>query len=280
MNQQRRVFRGRGGPTDRRLPKHNARRRRATTNKNAGAQGVSDNFAVAQSVPQIESDGGGSVNSTEDNDISQVEDSSDVVVQEAEALGTDSTRADATESDPENERTVKFQKEVNHLLKRIRNNKTSIQTSTLALNKPSTYQTNVLRAVQNCVTEWKSILHHFPDQLIDTTNSVTTDKNISLCRASGLALFELVQLALQCGPLAGSKPGYFKRCGSDVANLVLEFLTATAVDRQDAMAMYWSDKQAGAVEKWKDNARKAVQSDNPASKSVQKRHQKAINCRR
>jgi len=36
MNQNRRVFRGRGGPTDRRLPKQNARRRRPASSCRPG----------------------------------------------------------------------------------------------------------------------------------------------------------------------------------------------------------------------------------------------------
>ena len=30
---------------------------------------------------------------------------------------------------------------------------------------------------------------------------------------------------MQTGPLVGSNPGYFKRCGGDVASIALEFLT-------------------------------------------------------
>jgi hypothetical protein len=90
-----------------------------------------------------------------------------------------------------------------------------------------------------------------------------------------LAMFELIQMALQSGPLAGAKPGYFKRCGSDVSQQALDFLNSTVSDKEDAAFLHFSEKQADVIDKWRNNACKAAESDKPPSKSAVKRQSKA-----
>ena len=43
-------------------------------------------------------------------------------------------------------------------------------------------------------------------------------------QSTALKLFGLIQMAMQVGPLKGSNPGYFKRCGVDVAKMAQQFL--------------------------------------------------------
>mmetsp|Transcript_83268 Transcript_83268/g.124894 ORF Transcript_83268/g.124894 Transcript_83268/m.124894 type:complete len:88 (+) Transcript_83268:1-264(+) len=81
----------------------------------------------------------------------------------------------------------------------------------------------------------------------------------------------LLQLSLQSGPLAGSKPGYFKRCGGEVARVVLVFL-GTVIEFIDDLR--FSEKQVAALDTWKLNAQKAAENDKPPSKSALKKQSK------
>lgn len=91
-------------------------------------------------------------------------------------------------------------------------------------------------------------------------------------RRGGQWLFELIQASLQCGPLSGAKPGYFKRCGSAAAVSVHAYLVkicgATVADTSAALA--WTEKQAATSEAWKRRAWQAanVESSVEPSKSV------------
>ncbi|KAL3904320.1 MAG: hypothetical protein SGARI_004976 [Bacillariaceae sp.] len=87
----------------------------------------------------------------------------------------------------------------------------------------------------------------------------------------------LIQLSLQSGPLAGAKPGYFKRCGSNVAKIVAMYLE-DVIPQTEILAldcMGFSDKQMDAMRKWKANAEKAAANDKAPSKSVLKKQDKA-----
>lgn len=154
-------------------------------------------------------------------------------------------------------------KEINHLHGRIRNNRTSMSLSATALANPASYQSNVLAACLNTIKEWRSILrHHSLDEV--------TKKSV------GLAIFELIQQSLQCGPLAGAKPGYFKRCGSELAAMIHKYLVDAVFDVADAVdTLCFSKTQADAIESWKGGAEKAAASSKPPSKSVLKNREKA-----
>ena len=74
------------------------------------------------------------------------------------------------------------------------------------------------------------------------------DNNDSLWRSTGQAVFELVQQSLQCGPLAGSQPGYFKRCGSETAAVVLAYLETIVTSDEDVVeTLGFTEKQAAAL---------------------------------
>lgn len=252
--QQRRVFRGRGGPNDRRLPKHNARRRRPPPREAGPTTSVEHN-------PQQTGEEDEWSTTEEENDEEQAVQGEQVVNQDDEAL---------EQSPPD----AHFLKEVDHFKQRIRNVKYSIQTSTLALNTLSTYQNNVLRAIVNCAMEWRSTLKYHNEKVKGALERGEI-KTIAICKACGLSLFELVQQGLQCGPLAGSKPGYFRRCGSETAKMVLKFLDELAPNKEGLLGMFWSEKQADAVEKWKNEASKAIIKDAEPSKHVKKKMHEA-----
>lgn len=108
-----------------------------------------------------------------------------------------------------------LQVELRHLHARLRNVQLSLQTGQ-GLAHPPTWRTNCLLPVRNAAREWSAIVryHH-------ASADAAAD---ALLRATAPRVFGLVQAALQTGPLAGSNPGYFKRCGGDAAALACEFL--------------------------------------------------------
>eukprot|EP00521_Asterionellopsis_glacialis_P019977 CAMPEP_0195332658 /NCGR_PEP_ID=MMETSP0708-20121125/13481_1 /TAXON_ID=33640 /ORGANISM="Asterionellopsis glacialis, Strain CCMP134" /LENGTH=72 /DNA_ID=CAMNT_0040401603 /DNA_START=82 /DNA_END=296 /DNA_ORIENTATION=- len=70
--------------------------------------------------------------------------------------------------------------------------------------------------------------------------------------------------------MAGGKPGYFKRCGSDVAKMALKFLE-DAFPEDVLRIIEFTEKQSDAIQKWKSNAQKAIEKDKAPSKSVLKK---------
>jgi hypothetical protein len=153
--------------------------------------------------------------------------------------------------------------EIKHLIRRVRNVRESIQLSAAANVSPPTWQQNVLNPVRNCVGEWRAIVNHYQQGELDTS-----------VKAPALAVFQLIQMSLQTGPLAGAKPGYFKRCGSQVAIQALEFLNQCVADKEEAAFLHFTEKQVAAIDKWKDNATKAIENDKLASKSIMKKQSK------
>jgi hypothetical protein len=124
--------------------------------------------------------------------------------------------------------------DMDYIQHRIRNIQRSIQHSShSSLCQYHVYQTNVIYAVQNCIKVWSSIIRHhhlfllltLPTSLsnhdVDTTTHSMMIKRIRLI---SLQLFQLIQLSVQCGPLHGAKPGYFKRCGQDFAIMIHQYL--------------------------------------------------------
>lgn len=276
--QQRRTFRGRGGATDRRLPKQNAGRRRPNRNNDDDENPPS---TLSRESPAVVSEG-------EENDDDLV-----VIVSTETNLGNDvripalpltdttgSNDLDDIENQEDSSPPPPYLKETKHLKRRMRNvQEISIQTSRDSIASDlSKYQNNVLNATQNCVNEWRSISRHYSSKNNDDNDSANdNDKCIpsELRTEVGLAVFQLVQLTVQSGPLSGAKPGYFKRCGSDVAKVVLDFLEEV-VPQHNALGMDcmgFSSKQMNAMNKWKVNAGKAVENNKPPSKSVMKKMQ-------
>merc|ERR1711865_171801 len=121
-------------------------------------------------------------------------------------------------------------KELDHLMTRIHNIQSSIQFSASSIINPITYRNNVLNPVANVTNEWRSIVrYHYHNHTKHSTNndSASAERSLMETKTTSLAVFMLLQQALQCGPLAGSKPGYFKRCGSEIATVVHEFLNTS-----------------------------------------------------
>ncbi|KAG7359704.1 hypothetical protein IV203_034802 [Nitzschia inconspicua] len=263
MNQQRRMFRGRGGPNDRRLPKHNARRRRphpnfeddgpnppkysgpAPTHKKPGGIGEQDE-AISMHGPSEE----------ERNDMG-----------EGQSIQDDSN-FDKAQPNP-------CREEIRHLHRRIRNVQESIQTSTALVN-PSVYQEICLNAVANCVNEWRSIVRHYRSKEVEDGATAKDSEVLTpeVRKETGLEVFQLIQLSLQAGPLAGAKPGYFKRCGGEIAKMVGMYLDEIVPKHEDlAQNMGFSAKQMDTMIQWQDNATKAALNEKPPSKSVLKLQQ-------
>jgi hypothetical protein len=242
----RRVFRGRAGPTDRNLPKHQARRRKQPKEKEQEVV-VRDNDDKDDGRQPL-------------LDESLVNEQK-LAADDIEAIDYDDNHTQSDfQQDAVQEEEPKYQVEIQHLLNRVKNVRESIQLSLDSLANPSTWQQNVLNTVLNCVNEWKSILSHYQDDISD-------DK----AKDPALKAFELIQMSLQSGPLAGSKPGYFKRCGSQVAMLALEFLNTAVPDQKEADLLRFTEKQTHAIEAWRANARKAAENDKPPSKSILKK---------
>lgn len=159
-------------------------------------------------------------------------------------------------------------KEMAHLRQRIANTRTSF--GSVAMTDPSNYQTNVLNAVQNCVREWRHIVKHYRSSSLTAADA----------RRGGQWIFALVQGSLQTGPLAGAKPGYFKRCGSSFATLVHTYLCEICggTPAQAIADLAWTEKQAAAVEGWKRKALQAAESEDKreASPYVQSKQKEAL----
>jgi hypothetical protein len=261
MNEQRRLFRGRGGPNDRRLPKHHARRRRPHPNDEELPRPPKYTEPAAVHTSR---------------DVEESEDTEDHSIHNGELEGEGSVDGNVNDIPRNDVPTTEEDEpnpcldEIRHLRKRIRNVQESIQTSTSLVNV-SVYQEICLNAVANCVNEWRSIARHYSKVDVDETDSSPLLMTPKLRTETGLAVFQVIQLSLQSGPLAGAKPGYMKRCGGSVAQVVLKYLEDILPAHQAlAECMGFSDKQMDAMTKWRSNAEKAALNDKPPSKSVLK----------
>lgn len=292
MNTQRRIFRGRGGPTDRRLPKHNARRaNRPKAFKPDSSKYGDDPNVEREEILSDDENGNFDSSDIDDNDMEEDE------LGEMEVLvGTlDSSRpARFGTTDIVVEQTDKApspcELEVKHLRKRVQNIRETLQLSSSIAN-PKTYQENVLNAVSNCVKEWRSIVSHYPlapqENVVvpvtttDDINQVPPNNIVQvrdaddqvyltpeLQKAAALDVFGMIQHSIQCGPLAGSKPGYFKRCGGDVAKVVVLFLQDVIPHAMLGERMGFSTKQMDAMNGWLKNAERAAMNDKPPSRTA------------
>lgn len=244
------MFRGRAGATDRQLNKHQQRRRKhqqAPRPEKNNKYGDFDEDPPEDGVlPSSEDEGN-------DNDV----DGEVVIVQNDTREAPeppDSVPETEEESTPEPSPAAK---EIKHVCKRIRNVSESISLSSESISNPITWKNNVLNAVLNAVLEWKAILNHYYSDEADLPEHETKE--------ASNAAYVLVQQAMQSGPLTGSNPGYFKRCGAAVAKQALEFLERLPQE------LCFTEKQVQSIEKWKVAARKAVENDKPPSKSQLKK---------
>ena len=222
-HQQRRVFRGRGGATDRSIPPKKHRNKVKYQNEVESGSGVVHNNNIE-------------VDDADHHDIEE----------NIHNLSLDNSD-DASSSPPPNTDTKLF-RELKHLNKRIDNVQLSLQTS--QLTNPNKWKMNCLLPVRNVVKEWRSILrfHNISldviqrsswkqdeeeaDQIpsLDTTNNEKVDvvpdvdATKELLKSTSQKVFSLIQMSMQSGPLVGSNPGYMKRCGGEVASIALDYL--------------------------------------------------------
>jgi hypothetical protein len=302
-NQSRRVFRGRGGPTDGRLPPKK-KKYRAVRHVAAATCAAANDVVVDPPHRRHGND---------DDDADQEEASIDEssygrdennILAESAAGVDDHSRFNKNDDaeDTEEEDPQCSIEELRHLHQRIRNirNAMTALSSKNNKNKNNTvsithYSANVLNAISNAVVEWRAIYrryyydhhqehddqHHY-DQEQNAVSSdllllrlmpetipaaVTTTTTTSIIiRETGNLIFGMIQQGLQSGPFAGSQPGYCKRCGSDTSALVHAFLLRVGYPPG------LSDPQKSALEKWTANAAKAAMLPAKApSRSVQKK---------
>jgi len=239
-HQQRRVFRGRGGATDRSIPpkKHHRSKVKYQNEEESGiGYGVNHNN-------NIEVDDG----------RHDLDDGCHDIEGNVQNLSLDSNDAPSTPPPTTNTDTKLF-RELKHLNKRIDNVQTSLQTS--QLTNPSKWKMNCLLPVRNIVKEWRSILRfhnisldviqrssckhdddeeadQIPAAQIRNNNSDSTNSGVDnvhyddatkdLFKSTSQKVFSLIQMSMQTGPLVGSNPGYMKRCGGEVTSIALDYL--------------------------------------------------------
>jgi len=278
MNQQPRMFRGRGGPTDGRLPKHNARRRK--NNGQPSTKG-SNKYADDDASPRL------SDNTKEEENHEEGDEDDDENVSTIQNNSIEPVQAHQLQQAPPSP----WRDEIQHLTRRVRNVQESIQLGTAGIANLNTYQKNVLDAVANVINEWRAILNHYhyvittktsfsPGDSPDAAFANLTEEHEEsmedkldpiILKETALAVYMLLQLSVQCGPLAGGKPGYFKRCGGDVARVVAEYLATNVPDDETCKHLLFSEKQVDAVRIWRNNAEKAALENKPPSESALKR---------
>ena len=158
-HQQRRVFRGRGGATDRSIPpkKHHMNKVKYQNEVESGS-GVVHNNNI-----EVDDDGQHDI---DDNGCHDIEEN-------IQNLSLDSD--DIPSSPPPNTDTKLF-KELKHLNKRIDNVQISLQTS--QLTNPSKWKMNCLLPVRNVVKEWRSILrfHNISSDVIQRSSCKQDDE--------------------------------------------------------------------------------------------------------
>ncbi|KAL9178896.1 hypothetical protein ACHAXT_011869 [Thalassiosira profunda] len=218
--QPRRVFRGSGGPTDGRLPpKKTARRKVKYPHQAEVSEG--DELAAGGCNGPMRGEDDGHAEGERENELAYDEDKlSEGAMQQ---LSLD--EADGALEEDEAHR------EIAHLRKRIHNVQSALQTSQ-GLSNPEKWRTNCLFPARNVAREWRSILaYHFANGGASESteggnrDADSDDDRRDLLHSTAREVFGLIQMSLQTGPLVGSNPGYFKRCGGEVASVAFQFLS-------------------------------------------------------
>ena len=223
-NQQRRIFRGRGGPTDGNVPPKKATRNKVKYEHNQSAS--SDDVQQPLHGNDVYYLEGHEVNVDQ---LSLNDNESDNNRQNNTNAGSDDEGEEELDNNP-------LHNEILHVQKRIQNITLSIQSSPLGISNPTTWRSNCLLPIKKIVKEWRSILSFHSDEINERVlmngvqnhdnDNTTIDMELKqLLHEAATKVFILIQMAMQTGPLVGSNPGYFKRCGGEVASVALEFLT-------------------------------------------------------
>jgi hypothetical protein len=206
---QRRIFRGRGGPRDGNLPPKKTARVKVKYQHNpdgtsARADDDASDHADDVGINQLSLD----VNNDDDE--------------------SSTSKLNAGDNDDGDDIQNPLHKEIHHLQKRIENITLSIQASPLGISNPNTWRTNCLNPIKNVVKEWRSILSfHSASEIIEREgddDGEHAELQKLMLHETSTKVFILLQMSMQSGPLVGSNPGYFKRCGSEVASIALDFL--------------------------------------------------------
>jgi hypothetical protein len=313
-HQQRRTFRGRGGATDRQLPKYNAARRRRPPPQQVEQIVVVQETSTTATTQPPDHD---SILRNDDVVYDNSDDYDDMDLYKLEIIDPFVTQQESTENNNnnnnnENHNTVvvplviqqnatstirkansaslyvstsviqthdessieqqlymqypqQYTQEVQHLRQRIQKVRSSWSKSKVGIIIISNYQTNVLNASLNIFQEWNSIVRKYHSNSNSTSTTGTNHPN-NTCVASSNAnvtnhssgteqqqdmkltihneLFLLIQHSVQCGPLIGSQPGYFKRCGTLVAQMVYTYLQQILPDNDNPPEQH--QQQCGA----------------------------------
>jgi hypothetical protein len=173
--QNRRMFRGRGGPTDRRRIPLKHKRGPRKDNAHLRNNKYDDDDDKEQPIRISNS----KVIQDDANEAAAAE----LVDEDSNNVSNENNNNEPKDSDE----SESWKRDMEHLHKRIRNVRNSIQLSSSAtLSQPTIYQTNVLLAVQNCVKDYKAILKYHdlyqpPSTSCSTnhndSNSITDDTN-------------------------------------------------------------------------------------------------------
>ena len=242
-NTQRRIFRGRGGATDRnnlpvarrRRPHHESRSTNDTTRNHSNNNDNNNN----QNEP--------------DNDDDDHDHDMDLEVYPLEIIEPFVTPQIANESTPpiidpvvigeepedrhddDESLLLLLRQELQHITRRMQQLRRNWSTSQAGLVLPSNYAIHVLQATLNVIQkEWLSILRRYyyfdHGETMTRSDTVVATAAVAVSREKLLRpvshdLFALIQQSIQCGPLTGSQAGYFKRCGSHMAQMVYDYLT-------------------------------------------------------
>ena len=161
---------------------------------------------------------------------------------------------------------ITVMQEVNHLKMRVDRIEKSIKLSPGALFMPTVWNENCLNAVSNCINEWRTIVS-FHRLAFNPTDSRFSDTISGQIKSVSLDVFMLAQLAMQTGPLSGSKPAYFKRCGGEVAKMAHSFLV-NSFGGDVCKELLMTDRQRDAISKWITGAEKAVDTNETSSKGA------------
>ena len=237
-----RIFRGRGGPTDGNLPPKKVIRRKVKYQPRQQAlDHTTENVVDCLSVQNLALNDESSATAAVDD--AGVEETNRVVNEDVDNCNEDVDNGDSD----------KFQQELQHIQKRIQYVILSNKTSKGLVN-PSTWRTNCLIPTRKVVKEWRNILMFHNNIMIDNNlidsssaaeNEIRSDvieeiiddsleqvafekKNKDLLQSTSQQVFSLIQMSLQIGPLVGSNPGYFKRCGGEVASIAVAYLCEIA----------------------------------------------------
>jgi hypothetical protein len=147
-----------------------------------------------------------------------------VTCQEGEDICLDNMSHETQSSkDHSNSQQEAFSKEIRQVQQKIRNLKESIQLST-NIAQPLVWQANGLNAALNIVNQWKTIVVFYSSKNQVDERIVIHEDSLDRSKETSLQVYGIIQMVMQTGPLKSCHPGYFKRCGGQVAKMAKEFL--------------------------------------------------------